>query len=139
VCAPPRSPPRAASPRPLPPHAAATPAPNTTMFFPVPRRLCAAALCLISQFFSVVWSLHRHCFTGQIESKVIIFLVFSKPGVDVCVCQAVYGRETKDSVRHSLAPSKSLISFKLPFFGVSMSFDSIISHQICFTTCLGLN
>jgi hypothetical protein len=75
---PPRSPPRAASPRPLPPHAAATPPPNTAMFFPVPRRLCSAALCLSSQFFfSVVWSLHRHCFTSQIESKVIIFLVFS--------------------------------------------------------------
>lgn len=53
------------------------PAPNTAMFFPVPRRLCSAALCLSSHFFPVVWSLHRHCFTDQIESKVIIFLVFS--------------------------------------------------------------
>jgi hypothetical protein len=74
---PPRSPPRAASPRPLPPHAAATPPPTPPCSSPCPAG--CALLCSVSvrNFFSVVWSLHRHCFTSQIESKVIIFLVFS--------------------------------------------------------------
>jgi hypothetical protein len=57
-----------------------------------------------------------------------------------CLCMSSSLRMgNKGFCSHSLAPSESLISFKLPFFCVSMLFDSIISHQICFTTCLGLN
>jgi hypothetical protein len=44
---------------------------------PCPAGCALLRSVLVRIFFPVVWSLHRHCFTDQIESKVIIFLVFS--------------------------------------------------------------
>lgn len=54
------------------------PAPQHRHVLPrAPQVVLCCALSQFAIFFSVVWSLHRHCFTSQIESKVIIFLVFS--------------------------------------------------------------